>query len=68
MLQIDPKKRISISEAVQHPYISLMSDESDWNTPLPENRYDSSIETVDKTISEWRSKLYFLQQSTMLNC
>uniref|UniRef100_A0A914R6A2 Uncharacterized protein n=1 Tax=Parascaris equorum TaxID=6256 RepID=A0A914R6A2_PAREQ len=54
MLQIDPEKRISIDEAVQHPYVKLWFIDSEWNAPLPENRYDPQNDLVERPIEQWR--------------
>lgn len=56
MLQIDPDNRISIAEAVQHPYISMWFRTDEWDTPLPENRYDPNTDLVDKPINEWKGE------------
>ncbi|VDM37143.1 unnamed protein product [Toxocara canis] len=61
MLQIDPEKRISIDEAVQHPYVKLWFDESEWNAPLPENRYDPQNDLIDRPIEQWRACDQFVQ-------
>uniref|UniRef100_A0A915PZY0 Protein kinase domain-containing protein n=1 Tax=Setaria digitata TaxID=48799 RepID=A0A915PZY0_9BILA len=54
MLQIDPEKRISIDEAVRHPYVSLWFTEEEWNVPLPENRYDSNNDLTELPINLWK--------------
>uniref|UniRef100_A0A915A759 Stress-activated protein kinase JNK n=1 Tax=Parascaris univalens TaxID=6257 RepID=A0A915A759_PARUN len=58
MLQIDPEKRISIDEAVQHPYVKLWFIDSEWNAPLPENRYDPQNDLVERPIEQWRELVF----------
>lgn len=54
MLKIDPNERISLDEAVQHPYIHIWFAESEWNAPLPQNRYDIENDLMDRPIEQWR--------------
>ncbi|VDN52210.1 unnamed protein product, partial [Dracunculus medinensis] len=58
MLKIDPNERISLDEAVQHPYIHIWFAESEWNAPLPQNRYDIENDLMDRPIEQWRELLY----------
>ncbi|VDK46503.1 unnamed protein product [Anisakis simplex] len=67
MLQIDPEKRISIDEAVHHPYVKLWFDESEWNTPLPENRYDPQNDVIERPIEEWRGAHLFKVSELLFN-
>uniref|UniRef100_A0A8R1Y0I0 Stress-activated protein kinase JNK n=1 Tax=Onchocerca volvulus TaxID=6282 RepID=A0A8R1Y0I0_ONCVO len=58
MLQIDPEKRISIDEAVSHPYVNLWFRDEEWNVPLPENRYDSNNDLRELPIDSWKELLF----------
>ncbi|KAK6111359.1 Mitogen-activated protein kinase 9 [Brugia pahangi] len=58
MLQIDPEKRISIDEAVRHPYVNLWFRDEEWNVPLPENRYDANNDLIDLSINSWKELLF----------
>lgn len=54
MLQLDPEKRISIDEAVRHPYVNVWFTEAEWDPPLPENRYDANNDIIERPIGEWQ--------------
>lgn len=54
ILQIDPEKRISIDEAVSHPYVNLWFRDVEWDLPLPENRYDANNDITELPINSWR--------------
>ncbi|VDM94852.1 unnamed protein product [Thelazia callipaeda] len=58
MLQIDPEKRISIDEAVRHPYVNLWFTDAEWNLPIPENRYDSNNDVIERSIPSWKELLF----------
>ncbi|MFH4981800.1 hypothetical protein AB6A40_008509 [Gnathostoma spinigerum] len=58
MLKYDPKDRISIEDAVHHPYVHLWYDEDEWNAPLPENRYNPQMDFIDQPIEEWKQLLF----------
>uniref|UniRef100_A0A158R521 Stress-activated protein kinase JNK n=1 Tax=Syphacia muris TaxID=451379 RepID=A0A158R521_9BILA len=60
MLQIDPDERIGIREAVKHPFIRLWFRKDEWDTPLPENRYDPNTDTVERPLTEWKRNDYGL--------
>ncbi|VDN17445.1 unnamed protein product [Gongylonema pulchrum] len=62
MLELDPEKRISIDEAVRHPYVNVWFTDAEWNAPLPENRYDANNDLIERPIHEWKGYLLsFLQ-------
>ncbi|KAM3725324.1 GLH-binding kinase [Dirofilaria immitis] len=58
MLQIDPEKRISIDEAISHPYVHLWFRDEEWNVPLPENRYDTNNDLTELPIDSWKELLF----------
>ncbi|KAG5280407.1 hypothetical protein AALO_G00088780 [Alosa alosa] len=57
MLVIDASKRISVDEALQHPYINVWYDPSEVEAPPPvitEKQLDEREHTVD----EWKELIY----------
>ncbi|EFO16810.2 CMGC/MAPK/JNK protein kinase [Loa loa] len=58
MLQIDPEKRISVDEAVRHPYVNLWFRDEEWNVSLPENRYDANYDLTELPINSWKELLF----------
>lgn len=57
MLVIDPARRISVQEALQHPFIKVWAVESEVNAPAP-IPYDHSIDESAHTIEEWKGLIY----------
>ncbi|KER23908.1 kinase domain protein [Opisthorchis viverrini] len=57
MLVIDPLERVSVDEALQHPYINVWFDESEVNAPPP-GQYDVSFYERDLTIDDWRVRIF----------
>lgn len=57
MLVIDPDKRISVDEALHHPYISVWYDSAEAEAPPPQI-YDSQLEEREHTIEEWKELIY----------
>ncbi|XP_041049330.1 mitogen-activated protein kinase 9 isoform X1 [Cetorhinus maximus] len=57
MLVIDPDKRISVDDALQHPYISVWYDPSEVEAPPPQI-YDKQLEEREHTIEEWKELIY----------
>lgn len=57
MLIIDPLHRISVNEALNHPYIRVWYDESEVNAPAP-NVYDHSVDEQEHTIEEWKKLIF----------
>jgi len=58
MLVIDPLHRISVDDALRHPYINVWYDESEVNGPRPRERYDSSIDEREHSVEEWKQLIY----------
>ncbi|CAD5122219.1 DgyrCDS10670 [Dimorphilus gyrociliatus] len=56
MLVIDPLRRISVKDALKHPYINVWYDESEVNAPPPP-KYDHADE-CEKTVEEWKACIY----------
>ncbi|XP_069754658.1 mitogen-activated protein kinase 9 isoform X2 [Narcine bancroftii] len=57
MLVIDPDRRISVDDALQHPYISVWYDPSEVEAPPPQI-YDKQLEEREHTIEEWKELIY----------
>ncbi|GAB1296006.1 Mitogen-activated protein kinase 9 [Apodemus speciosus] len=72
MLVIDPDKRISVDEALRHPYITVWYDpaEAEAHGPLvlsyrpemsfqpPPQIYDAQLEEREHAIEEWKELIY----------
>uniref|UniRef100_A0AAY4C5K8 Stress-activated protein kinase JNK n=1 Tax=Denticeps clupeoides TaxID=299321 RepID=A0AAY4C5K8_9TELE len=57
MLIIDPAKRISVDEALQHPYINVWYDPSEVEAPPPQI-YDKQLDEREHSIDEWKELIY----------
>lgn len=57
MLVIDPERRISVDDALLHPYINVWYDESEVNTPAPAH-YDHSVDEREHTVEQWKELIY----------
>ncbi|XP_064600466.1 stress-activated protein kinase JNK-like [Liolophura sinensis] len=57
MLVIDPEKRISVDEAIMHPYINVWYDENEVNAPAPDP-YDHSVDEKEHTVEQWKELIY----------
>ncbi|CAF0832951.1 unnamed protein product [Brachionus calyciflorus] len=57
MLVIDPQLRITVEEALNHPYIRVWYDDSEVNAPAP-NVYDHSVDEQEHTIEEWKQLIF----------
>ncbi|CAB3362276.1 Hypothetical predicted protein [Cloeon dipterum] len=57
MLVIDPEKRISVDEALLHPYICVWYDEGEVNAPAP-GPYDHSVDEREHTVEQWKELIY----------
>lgn len=55
MLVVDPEKRISVDEALRHPYINVWFEDSEVHAPPP-GQYDHTIEDREHPVDEWKSK------------
>jgi c-Jun N-terminal kinase len=53
MLVIDPNHRISVTDALHHPYVNLWYDASEVEAP-PSGRYDSAVESGEHTVEDWK--------------
>ncbi|GFR60466.1 mitogen-activated protein kinase [Elysia marginata] len=57
MLVIDPDRRISVDEALNHPYIHVWYDEAEVNGPAP-GPYDHAVDEREHSVEEWKTLIY----------
>lgn len=57
MLVIDPEQRISVEDALFHPYIYIWYEESEVNAPAP-GPYDHSVDEREHTVDQWKELIY----------
>ena len=57
MLQIDSGNRITVDEALAHPYVNIWFDATEVNAPPPP-KYDGSIEEKSVPLAEWKHLIY----------
>ncbi|CAH1795632.1 unnamed protein product [Owenia fusiformis] len=57
MLVVDPEKRISVDEALMHPYINVWYDEAEVNGPSP-SAYNHAVDDKDHTVEQWKELIY----------
>lgn len=57
MLVIDPERRISVEDALLHPYINVWYEESEVNAPAP-GPYDHSVDEREHTVEQWKELIY----------
>lgn len=53
MLVIDPEKRISVDEALKHPYVKIWFDDAEVYAPPPQ-QYNHSIDSNNHTVEQWK--------------
>uniref|UniRef100_A0A8C7ZTI8 Stress-activated protein kinase JNK n=1 Tax=Oryzias sinensis TaxID=183150 RepID=A0A8C7ZTI8_9TELE len=57
MLVIDPECRISVEDALNHPYIHMWYDPSEADAPPPQIS-DKQLEEREHTIEQWKELIY----------
>ncbi|KAG1687335.1 Stress-activated protein kinase JNK [Nymphon striatum] len=57
MLVIDPERRISVDDALMHPYIFVWFDESEVNAPAPSS-YNHTVDEKEHTVEQWKDLIY----------
>uniref|UniRef100_A0AAR2KSA0 Stress-activated protein kinase JNK n=1 Tax=Pygocentrus nattereri TaxID=42514 RepID=A0AAR2KSA0_PYGNA len=57
MLVIDASKRISVDEALQHPYINVWFDPAEVEAPPPVIT-DKQLDEREHTVEEWKELIY----------
>jgi mitogen-activated protein kinase 8/9/10 (c-Jun N-terminal kinase) len=57
MLVIDPNDRISVDDALQHPYIKVWFDESEVYAPSAKV-YSHDVDEIEYTVDEWKNLIF----------
>ncbi|XP_046854626.1 stress-activated protein kinase JNK-like isoform X2 [Xenia sp. Carnegie-2017] len=57
VLVVDPAKRYSVDQALQHPYVNIWYDKGEVLGPAPK-KYDHSIDEQEHTVEEWKTMIY----------
>ncbi|KRX85112.1 Stress-activated protein kinase JNK, partial [Trichinella sp. T6] len=57
MLVIDPEKRISVDDALQHPYVNVWFDESEVFAPPPA-KYDHTVDEQEHSVDQWKELIF----------
>ncbi|KAK2154399.1 hypothetical protein LSH36_269g05028 [Paralvinella palmiformis] len=57
MLVIDPERRISVDDALMHPYINVWYDQEEVNGPPPA-QYDHSVDEREHSVEQWKELIY----------
>ncbi|PAA71937.1 hypothetical protein BOX15_Mlig006973g1, partial [Macrostomum lignano] len=57
MLVIDPQQRITVLQALSHPYINMWYDEAEVNG-APPSQYDHSVDTRELSVDEWKQLIF----------
>ncbi|CAH8289051.1 unnamed protein product [Schistosoma intercalatum] len=57
MLVIDPLQRISVDDALHHPYIHVWYEDSEVNAPPPAP-YDDSLSERNLSVEEWKARIF----------
>ena len=58
MLAFDPKKRITVLQALEHPYMSVLHFEDDEPTTTPVNAFDFDFEIYDLKREDYKDLLH----------
>lgn len=57
MLVIDPEKRMTVDEALNHPYINVWFEDSEVNAPSP-GQYNHAIDEKEFTVEQWKELIF----------
>ncbi|CAF4673724.1 unnamed protein product, partial [Rotaria sp. Silwood2] len=57
MLVIDPEKRMSVDEALNHPYINVWYEDSEVNAATP-GQYNHLVDEREYTVEQWKELIY----------
>lgn len=57
MLKIDPKERVTVDEALRHPYVNIWYDPSEVNAPPPK-QYDHTLDEKNIPLDQWKRLIY----------
>eukprot|EP00117_Sycon_ciliatum_P039827 scpid42361/ scgid29366/ Mitogen-activated protein kinase 9; JNK-55; Stress-activated protein kinase 1a; Stress-activated protein kinase JNK2; c-Jun N-terminal kinase 2 len=63
MLVIDPDKRVSIKDALRHPYVVIWYDSSEVEAPAPD-KFDHTVDEQEHNVDEWKVLIYDEIQNT----
>ena len=66
LLVLDPEKRISAKEALQHPYVSIWTDEA--ATSITTELVKSSIENEEISETNWKKIIWNELRDYANNC
>uniref|UniRef100_A0A668A7S6 Stress-activated protein kinase JNK n=1 Tax=Myripristis murdjan TaxID=586833 RepID=A0A668A7S6_9TELE len=66
MLVIDPESRISVEEALNHPYIHVWYDPAEADAPPPQIS-DKQLEEREHSIEQWKGRTYSFAIDKHLN-
>jgi len=57
MLVVDPNNRISVDEALKHPYVHVWFDDNEVNAPPPQH-YNNEIDRGDHNVEKWKELIF----------
>uniref|UniRef100_A0AC34GVH7 Stress-activated protein kinase JNK n=1 Tax=Panagrolaimus sp. ES5 TaxID=591445 RepID=A0AC34GVH7_9BILA len=57
MLIVDPKYRITVDDAIRHPYVYLWFDRNEVEGAAV-SRYDTSVELSEHSVEEWKKLIF----------
>ncbi|XP_072050479.1 stress-activated protein kinase JNK-like isoform X2 [Amphiura filiformis] len=57
MLVVDPEERISVDDALRHPYINVWYDPSEVEGPAP-IPYDHTLDEREHTVEQWKGHIF----------
>ncbi|PAV75160.1 hypothetical protein WR25_15527 [Diploscapter pachys] len=56
MLVIDPEQRISVDDALRHPYVNVWFDEAEVFAPPPRS-YDHRLD-IEQPVDAWKEMIF----------
>jgi c-Jun N-terminal kinase len=65
MLVIDPERRISVDDALRHPYVNVWFDDSEVYAPPP-RKYDYAFDEKELNVDQWKREC--VVRATHLTC
>ncbi|KAJ3210351.1 MAPK protein hog1 [Dinochytrium kinnereticum] len=64
MLVFDPRKRITASQALAHPYLACYHEPTD--EPVAEAPFDWSFTEADLSVDEWKTQIYAVRTANAI--
>lgn len=58
MLHIDPEKRVTVDEALSHPYVNIWYDKTEVDAPPPP-KYDHGQEEKNIPLDRWKELIFY---------